>query len=451
MGNIHDKCGIFAVSSPKEVNIQLLVEGIRLLQHRGQESAGIAYAENGEILTIKGLGLVDEVFKENLNKFIKNGIGHVRYSTSGKSSIEEAQPLGDSSVVVTFNGTISNYYQFGSFKVDTEFIYRFFKQKLTFHSIPDTVKEFMKVVDGGYSVAILLNDEEIVIFRDPRGFHPVVLGFLEGSLVVSSEDSVIRQLGGSVLKHILPGEVITMKNGKILYDKVIYEEEKNYATCSFEYIYFARPDSNIDGHSVYSARIRLGELLAEKHPANGDIVVPVPDSSRPIALGFSRKSRIPLEEPLVRTISSVRSFIMPSQDKRNEVLEEKFGVVVDAVRDKRIVLIDDSIVRGNTMKRIISMLRNAGAKEIHVRIGSPMIKYPCYMGIDFPKREELIAHNKSEREIGNELNADSIEFLSVEEMVQAIGRRDLCNACFSGVYPLKFKYNSTELERVFGK
>jgi len=176
-----------------------------------------------------------------------------------------------------------------------------------------------------------------------------------------------------------------MKNGKILYDKVIYEEEKNYATCSFEYIYFARPDSNIDGHSVYSARIRLGELLAEKHPANGDIVVPVPDSSRPIALGFSRKSRIPLEEPLVRTISSVRSFIMPTQDKRNEVLEEKFGVVVDAVRDKRIVLIDDSIVRGNTMKRIISMLRNAGAKEIHVRIGSPMIKYPCYMGIDFPK------------------------------------------------------------------
>ncbi|WP_338600455.1 amidophosphoribosyltransferase [Sulfolobus tengchongensis] len=451
MDKAHDKCGVFALSSPKRASIQLIIEGIRLLQHRGQESAGVAYAENERIVAIKGLGLVDEVFKENFNKLVNNGIGHVRYSTTGASSVEEAQPLGDSEIVVAFNGTISNYYKFGSFKTDTEFIYDFFKQRITHYPLLNIVKEFMEIVDGGYSVVILLKDGKIVAFRDPKGLHPLTVGSLNDSLIVSSEDSAIKQLGGRVLKHISPGELMIIHDGKIMYDEMIYERTRNYATCSFEYIYFARPDSNIDGYSVYLARIRLGEVLAEKHPAKGDIVVPVPDSSRPIALGFSRKSGVPLEEALVRTISSVRSFIMPTQDKRTEVLEEKFGVVSEVIMNKRVILIDDSIVRGNTMKRIIKMLRSSGAKEIHVRIGSPMIKYACFMGIDFPKREELIAYNKSEKEIGKELDADSIEYLTVEEMVQAIGRKDLCTACFSGIYPLKFKYDIKELEKNFGK
>lgn len=450
MDKIRDKCGVFGISSSKPISIQLIIEGLRLLQHRGQESAGISYSEDNKISTIKGLGLVDDVFKDNLTKFVKNGIGHVRYSTTGNSSIEEAQPLGDSVISVAFNGTISNYYKFGSFKTDTEFIFSFFRNRFN-NLISSAIPDFINLADGAYSLLILLNDGTLLGLRDPRGFHPLTLGAINDVIVFSSEDSVIKQLGGKVIKHILPGELIMVKDGEIIYDRIIYEDGLPYSTCSFEYIYFSRPDSNIDGYSVYIARRRLGEILAEKHPAKGDIVVPVPDSSRPIAIGFSKRSGIPLEEALVRTISSVRSFIMPTQDKRKEVLEEKFGIVSELVKGKRIVLIDDSIVRGNTMRRIASMLRSAGAKEIHVRIGSPMIKYPCYMGIDFPRREELIAYNRSEIEISKELGVDSIEYLTVEEMLQAIGRKDLCTACFSGNYPLKFRYDFKELEKVFGK
>ncbi|BDB97330.1 amidophosphoribosyltransferase [Saccharolobus caldissimus] len=447
---IRDKCGVFGISSNKPISIQLIIEGLRLLQHRGQESAGISYSEDNKISTIKGLGLVDDVFKDNFTKFVKNGIGHVRYSTTGDSSIEEAQPLGDSVISVAFNGTISNYYKFGTFKTDTEFIFSFFRNRLN-NLISSAIPDFINLADGAYSLLILLNDGTLLGLRDPRGFHPLTLGIINDVIVFSSEDSVIKQLGGKVIKHILPGELIMVKDGEIIYDRIIYEDGLPYSTCSFEYIYFSRPDSNIDGYSVYIARRRLGEILAEKHPAKGDIVVPVPDSSRPIAIGFSKRSGIPLEEALVRTISSVRSFIMPTQDKRKEVLEEKFGIVSELVKGKRIILIDDSIVRGNTMRRIASMLRSAGAKEIHVRIGSPMIKYPCYMGIDFPRREELIAYNRSEIEISKELGVDSIEYLTVEEMLQAIGRKDLCTACFSGNYPLKFRYDFKELEKVFGK
>lgn len=450
MDKIKDKCGVFGISSSKPISIQLIIEGLRLLQHRGQESAGISYSEDNKISTIKGLGLVDDVFKDNFTKFVKNGIGHVRYSTTGNRSIEEAQPLGDSVISVAFNGTISNYYKFGPFKTDTEFIFSFFRNRLN-NLISSAIPDFINLADGAYSLLILLNDGTLLGLRDPRGFHPLTLGIINDVIVFSSEDSVIKQLGGKVIKHVLPGELIMVKDGEIIYDRIIYEDGLPYSTCSFEYIYFSRPDSNIDGYSVYIARRRLGEILAEKHPAKGDIVVPVPDSSRPIAIGFSKRSGIPLEEALVRTISSVRSFIMPTQDKRKEVLEEKFGIVSELVKGKRIILIDDSIVRGNTMRKIASMLRSAGAKEIHVRIGSPMIKYPCYMGIDFPRREELIAYNRSEIEISKELGVDSIEYLTIEEMLQAIGRKDLCTACFSGNYPLKFRYDFKELEKVFGK
>ncbi|AOL15838.1 amidophosphoribosyltransferase [Sulfolobus sp. A20] len=450
MVKLHENCGIFAISSRYPINIQLVVEGLKLLQHRGQESAGISYSEREKVYTIKGLGLVEEVFRDKLEKIIRNGIGHVRYSTTGSSSIDEAQPLGDSDIVVAFNGTISNYYKFGSFKTDTEYIYSFFKKRIVKDSIIETVKNFMENSDGAYSALILMSDGKIIGMRDPLGFHPLVLGKLNDSLILSSEDSIIRQLGGKIIKHVKPGEVIILKDGRIIYDEVLANSTLS-ATCSFEYIYFARSDTNIDGYSVYFARYRIGEILAEKHPADGDIVIPVPDSSRPVALGFSRRSKIPLEEALVKTLSSIRSFIMPSQDKRKEVLEEKFGVVEEAVRGKKVILIDDSIVRGNTMRRIVSILRNAGATEVHIRVGSPMIKYPCYMGIDFPKRDELVAYNRTEREISKELLADSVEYLTVDELIQAIGRKDLCVACFTGNYPLKFKYDISELEKIFGK
>ncbi|TRM74247.1 amidophosphoribosyltransferase, partial [Sulfolobus sp. E5] len=257
MVKLHENCGIFAISSRYPINIQLVVEGLKLLQHRGQESAGISYSEREKVYTIKGLGLVEEVFRDKLEKIIRNGIGHVRYSTTGSSSIDEAQPLGDSDIVVAFNGTISNYYKFGSFKTDTEYIYSFFKKRIVKDSIIETVKNFMENSDGAYSALILMSDGKIIGMRDPLGFHPLVLGKLNDSLILSSEDSIIRQLGGKIIKHVKPGEVIILKDGRIIYDEVLANSTLS-ATCSFEYIYFARSDTNIDGYSVYFARYRIG-------------------------------------------------------------------------------------------------------------------------------------------------------------------------------------------------
>ncbi len=446
---IKEHCGIFATIG--ENSVKYTYEGLKLLQHRGQESAGISYIEGG-IKTIKGLGLVEEALNENEVSRInsKFSIGHVRYSTTGKTTLQEAQPLSTDKLSIAFNGTIANYFEFGNYSTDTEFILDFLSKDIKEGKcIINAVKHFMDVADGAYSMVILDDKNRVIAVRDPKGFRPLVMGKIGERIVFSSEDSTIKQLGGKVIKDVHPGEIILVNpDGKILTEKV---PSSSLHTCAFEYIYFSRADSKIDGISVYMARIRLGEILARNHPAKADIVVPVPESSRPIAIGYSRGSGIPLEEALIRTIVSKRSFIMPTNDKRKSVLEEKFGVVEDAVRDKRIVLIDDSIVRGNTMKRIISLLRNSGAREIHVRVGSPMIKYPCYMGIDFPSRKELIASDKKEDEISKILGADSIEYLTVEEMKEAIGKESLCSACFTGIYPLKRNYSLQIMESIFNR
>ncbi|ABP96121.1 amidophosphoribosyltransferase [Metallosphaera sedula] len=445
--NAREHCGVFGVVGPDST--KLTFEGLKLLQHRGQESAGISWIDGDRIQTRKGLGLVGEALDPKEIGESLFSIGHVRYSTTGSTTLQEAQPLDDGFIAVSFNGTITNHFQNGDFSTDTEFILSFLRNQLSQgRSLESSARAFMDVADGAFSLLVLSSKGEILAMRDPRGFRPLVIGEIGDNKVVSSEDSAIKQLGGRVIGFVHPGEII-----KITRDTVVRERVSSLptTTCAFEYIYFSRADSEIDGISVYASRIKLGELLARNHPANGDVVVPVPDSSRPIALGFSRTSGIPLEEALVRTISSKRSFIMPSDEKRNEVLKEKFGIVEWAVRGKRVVLVDDSIVRGNTMKRIVNSLRSAGAREVHIRIGSPMIRFPCYMGIDFPRRSELVANIGDERAIARELNADSVEYLSVEEMVQAIGRTTLCKACFTGEYPLKGKYDLSALESVFAR
>ncbi|BDC19620.1 amidophosphoribosyltransferase [Acidianus sp. HS-5] len=446
---IKEHCGIFATIGDRSV--KYTYEGLKLLQHRGQESAGISYTEGG-IKTVKGLGLVEEALNESevLQIRSKFSIGHVRYSTTGKTTLQEAQPLNNDKLSIAFNGTITNYFEFGNYKTDTEFILDFLSKEIKEgKDIVDAVKHFMDIADGAYSMVILDDKNRVLAVRDPKGFRPLVMGKIDENMVFSSEDSAIKQLGGKIIKDILPGEIVLVNpDGKLLSEKV---PSTSFHTCAFEYIYFSRADSKIDGISVYMARIRLGEILARNHPAKADIVVPIPESSRPIAIGYSRESNIPLEEALIRTIVSKRSFIMPTNDKRKSVLEEKFGIVEDAVRDKRIVIIDDSIVRGNTMKRIITLLRNSGAKEIHVRVGSPMIRYPCYMGIDFPNRKELIASDKKEEEISKILGADSIEYLTVKEMKEAIGKESLCSACFTGIYPLKRNYSLQIMENVFNR
>ncbi|MEM0072541.1 MAG: amidophosphoribosyltransferase, partial [Metallosphaera sp.] len=403
----------------------------------------------GFITTLKGLGLVGEALDPSKIEESNLSIGHVRYSTTGSVTLEEAQPLDNGNISVSFNGTITNHFLFGRYSTDTEFILKFLAERISSGvSLVDSVKSFIDVADGAFSLLILSSQGEIIAVRDPRGFRPLVIGEIAETKVVSSEDSAIKQLGGKVISYVRPGEIVTLRENEIIREGI---SNLTPTTCSFEYIYFSRSDSEIDGVSVYASRIRLGEVLAKYHPANGEIVIPVPDSSRPIALGFSRASGIPLEEALVRTISSKRSFIMPSNERRKEVLKEKFGVVEWAVKGKKVVLIDDSIVRGNTMRRLITSLRDNGVREVHVRIGSPMIKYPCYMGIDFPRRSDLIANVGDVDKIAKEIDADSLEYLTVKEMEEAIGRTTLCKACFTGSYPLKGRYVLSNLESVFAR
>ncbi|MEL9969588.1 MAG: amidophosphoribosyltransferase [Metallosphaera sp.] len=442
-----EHCGVFGAVGPEAT--RLTFEGLKLLQHRGQESAGISWRKGGFITTLKGLGLVGEALDPSKIEESNLSIGHVRYSTTGSVTLEEAQPLDNGNISVSFNGTITNHFLFGRYSTDTEFILKFLAERISSGvSLVDSVKSFIDVADGAFSLLILSSQGEIIAVRDPRGFRPLVIGEIAETKVVSSEDSAIKQLGGKVISYVRPGEIVTLRENEIIREGI---SNLTPTTCSFEYIYFSRSDSEIDGVSVYASRIRLGEVLAKYHPANGEIVIPVPDSSRPIALGFSRASGIPLEEALVRTISSKRSFIMPSNERRKEVLKEKFGVVEWAVKGKKVVLIDDSIVRGNTMRRLITSLRDNGVREVHVRIGSPMIKYPCYMGIDFPRRSDLIANVGDVDKIAKEIDADSLEYLTVKEMEEAIGRTTLCKACFTGSYPLKGRYVLSNLESVFAR
>jgi amidophosphoribosyltransferase len=437
-----EHCGIVGISLRSEDSSRLVYESLKLLQHRGQEAAGISYINDHSINTIKGLGLVEEAIDPILLKSSRTAIGHVRYSTTGKGTVEEAQPLSDGKIAIAFNGTITNYFLYKT-KTDTEFILKVLSDA---KDIKSGLRRLVDLADGAYSLVILTEKGELIGFRDPKGFRPLAFGKIKDGYIIASEDSVIRQLGGEVIRDVKPGEMIYIKDNHV--ESEIIGIDK-HSFCSFEYIYFARADSIIDGIPVYEARIRLGEVLAEKHGVKADIVIPVPESSIPIAIGFSRKSGIPLELALVKTNIAKRSFIMPTQDKRESVVEEKFGVVKTVVNGKRVVLIDDSIVRGTTMKKLVKLLRDNGAKEVHVRVGSPKIRYPCYMGIDFPTTKELIAHSKNEYEIAKIIGADSVEYLTIEEMISAIGRNDLCHACFSGIYPLKFSYDFNLLESVF--
>lgn len=441
---IKEHCGVVGIYSTSNDSPISIYESLKLLQHRGQESAGITYFMEGKLITVKGLGLVEDALDPRILGNSNLAIGHVRYSTTGNGSLEEAQPMSNGSISIAFNGTVTNYFKYGT-KTDTEFILNVISQA---KDVKNGIRRLVDLADGAYSLVVLTDKGELVGFRDPKGFRPLVLGKLENGYIIASEDSAIRQLGGKPLRDIKPGELIYIKDGDVESD-IIYKDSVSF--CSFEYIYFARSDSVIDGVPVYNARVRLGEMLALNHGVNADIVIPVPESSIPIAIGFSRKSKIPLEYGLVRTLVAKRSFIMPTQDKRNSVIEEKFGVVRSAVEGRRVVIVDDSIVRGNTMKKIIKMIRDNGAKEVHVRIGSPKIRYPCYMGIDFPSTKELIANDKTETEIARYIGADSLEYLTIDEMIKAIGRNDLCHACFSGSYPLKYSYNMRGLENLFKK
>ncbi|MFA4641149.1 amidophosphoribosyltransferase [Pyrococcus kukulkanii] len=436
---MREKCGIFGAltqEAPKKAYFALIA-----LQHRGQEGAGISFWD-GRIKTVKGHGLVSEVFKENSLNGAKSrlAIGHVRYSTSG--SLSEVQPLEVECcgyrLAIAHNGTLTNFlpvrrrYEEEGFRfrssVDTELIgVSFLRHYSELKDEFGAMREVFNEVRGAYSIVMLFNGK-LVVARDPVGFRPLSYGIGDGHYF-ASEDSALKMFGLET-RDVEPGEVFVVEEDEV-YSKVLVKAERRH--CVFEYIYFARPDSIIDGISVYCARYRMGVELARESPADGDVVIAVPDSGRTAALGFAHESGIPYMEGLIKNRYIGRTFIMPAG--RGLKVKLKLSPVKEVVDGRRVVLVDDSIVRGTTMMRIVKMLRDAGAKEVHVRIASPPIRYPCYMGIDIPTRHELIAAWRSVENIRKAIGADSLAYLSIEGLKRAVSTDKLCMGCLTGEYP----------------
>lgn len=446
-----EKCGVVAIASHGSVAESLYI-ALMALQHRGQEAAGISVYEDG-IKSYKGVGLVDEAFsKFDLSKIKGNvGIGHVYYSVK-ISSPENAQPTllhtsaGD--VAIAHNGIITNsgelkeklmkeghIFFYGS---EEEAIIYLLADFLKERSLEKAVLQLMRKIEGSYSFTLMLNNR-VFGLRDALGIKPLCLGKFNNGYIIASESVAIDALGGEVIRDVMPGELIELtpegyKSYKLL-------EEKHKAHCFFEYVYFARADSIIDGIDVYKTREKLGEILAKEKPAEADYVIPIPDSGRAHAFGYSKASGIPLAEGLMKNRYIARTFILPTQKIREKLVQLKLNPVKSIVKGKRIILVDDSIVRGTTIKKIVKLLRNYGAKEVHVRIASPPIIAPCYFGIDMTTREQLIASNKSIDEIRKSIGADSLAYISIEGLIKAIGigKNNLCLGCITGEYPVRIK------------
>ena len=422
------------------------------LQHRGQESTGITVHDGKSARTLKGMGLVPDVFKKynlsDLKGFV--GIGHVRYSTTGDSTIENSQPLivnfMDRTIAIAHNGNLVNSADLiAEFEAegqvfltssDTEVIARLLVKELLKTDILGAVEEVMKRLVGSYSLTILV-DDTLVVVRDPLGFKPLCLGELDGGYVVTSESAAIDTIGGKLIRDVRPGEVLIFKDGR--YSSHQLFKTKNTAHCVFEYIYFARADSIIDGKLVYQTRIRIGERLLDEHAIDADIISPVPDSGITFAIGYSKKSGIDYIEGLMKNRYIGRTFIMPDQKMRETAVRLKLNTIRQNLEGKKVILMDDSIVRGTTSRRIVDMVRKAGAEEVHMRIGSPPIMSPCYLGIDMATREELVAAHKTVAGVEAVINADSLGYVSVEGLVEAVGipEDDLCLGCLTGVYPVE--------------
>ena len=448
--SLREACGVFGVYAPNEDVARITFFGLYALQHRGQESAGIATSNSRTLYLKTGMGLVSQVFDEDDLSYLpgKFAIGHTRYSTTGASRLDNAQPFRVSGpngeLALGHNGNIVNAavlrddlvregvpFTTGS---DSEVI-----AQMLVHAPGADWKErwghVMRKLNGAYSLAVITPDA-MMMARDPLGNRPLCLGKLDGGWVAASESCAFDHLGATFIREIEPGEVIYIDADGLQSFKPI--EEQDPAFCVFEYIYFARPDSLLGGKLVYPVRMALGRELAKEHPApNADVVIGVPDSATAAAIGYSQASGIPFVEGLVKNRYVGRTFIQPDQRLREVGVHLKFNPLREVLQDRRIVLVDDSIVRGTTTPRVIQMLRKAGAKEIHMRVTAPPITHPCFYGIDMGTRWELIAAQNTIEQIREQIGADSLGYLSREGLVNAVGvpRDGLCMACFSGEYP----------------
>ncbi len=457
MDRIRESCGVFGVfSSDTDYQVShIIFDGLLILQHRGQESAGISIYDGHGIGSHKRMGTVSEVFplKVLSNLFGHSGIGHVRYSTSGGSMIDNTQPycltLPHNEFSFAFNGTITNYDtlknslgskgHYFSTDVDTEVIGHLIATNLS-HSGGDyveAIKKTMYMLEGAYSLILLNSSGQLMALRDPLGFRPLCIGKLNETIhMVSSESVVFDILDARFVRDVRPGEIVVIDKSGIKSHQLV--SLNRHAHCMFEYVYFSRPDSVLDGIPVHEVRTRLGKILAEIHPVEADIVVPVPDSGRSAAIGFSQASGIPLCEGLIKNRSIWRTFIMPYPELRKRLVKLKLNPVRTAIEGKRVVLVDDSIVRSTTSRRIVNVLKKVGAEEVHLRISCPPLIAPCHMGIDFPSYDELVAANKTIPEICRDIGADSLGYMTVDGLVEAIGLPEskLCLACLTDKYPI---------------
>lgn len=449
--SIHEECGVFGVIAPEAANVaEISYYGLYALQHRGQESCGIVVNDDGIFASHKDIGLVSEVFSGDFLSKMPYGtmaVGHTRYGTTGGTNRSNCQPIEvnhqKGRMALAHNGNLSNAAQLrdelelsGAIfhtTSDTETIaYIVTRERLKAPSIEEALSRAMNVLDGAYSL-ILMSPQKLICARDPYGFRPLCYGKTpDGTYVVASESCAVKAVGAEFIRDVEPGEIIVFtKNGSA--SRREHCNKKDKKLCIFEYIYFARPDSSIEGVSVHQARVKAGEILARVHPAEADVVIGVPDSGLDAALGFSRWSGIPYGIGLIKNKYIGRTFIEPGD--RLDKVKIKLSAIEDAVRGKRVVLIDDSIVRGTTSGRIVKLLREAGAREIHMRISAPPFLHPCYYGTDIDSEEHLIACKHSVKEISDMIGADSLGYLPAENLAELTGSSDICSACFTGAYP----------------
>ena len=456
---LHEECGVFGMYDFDGGDVaSTIYYGLFALQHRGQESCGIAVSETngpkGKVTSYKGMGLVNEVFtQDNLEPMHGDiGVGHVRYSTAGASTRENAQPLVlnyvKGTLALAHNGNLINAmelrkdleYTGAIFQttIDSEVIaYHIARERLNSNSVEEAVGRACQKIKGAFAL-VVMSPRKLVGARDPYGFKPLCIGKRDNAYILASETCALDTIGAEYVRDVLPGEIVTITpEGGIQSDLSLALPKEKEARCIFEYIYFARPDSHIDGVSVYASRIKAGRFLAMDSPVDADLVVGVPESGNAAALGYSLQSGIPYGTAFVKNGYVGRTFIKPKQSSRESSVRVKLNVLKEAVDGKRIIMIDDSIVRGTTSDRIVKMLRDAGATEVHVRISSPPFLHPCYFGTDVPSNEQLIAHSHTPEQIRDMIGADSLGYMEIEKLKNMVGDLHFCDACFTGNYPME--------------
>ena len=454
---LKEACGVFGIYDfDGQDVVSTIYYGLFALQHRGQESCGIAVSETGgpkgKVTSYKGMGLVNEVFTQDDLETMRGdiGVGHVRYSTAGASTRENAQPLVlnyvKGTLALAHNGNLVNAaelrhdleYTGAIFQttIDSEVIaYHIARERLNTKTVEEAVNRACQKIRGAYSL-VVMSPRKLIGARDPYGFKPLCIGKRENSYIITSETCALDTIGAEFVRDVLPGETVTVTPDRgIVSDMSRAIPKESEARCIFEYIYFARPDSHIDGVSVYASRIQAGRFLAMDSPVAADLVVGVPESGNAAALGYSLQSGIPYGTAFVKNGYVGRTFIKPGQSSRESSVRVKLNVLKEAVNGKRVIMIDDSIVRGTTSDRIVRMLREAGAREVHVRISSPPFLWPCYFGTDVPEKDQLIANNRTVDEIKSLIGADSLGYLDIDRLKSMVDGLGICTGCFDGKYP----------------